>query len=205
MNENLLCYHAGVPVYQDPVTLRVWYTADLDVDVDGARHAYRLDNRQPPALDDVHASAGWPNGEWWDVLVPDPDNPRRPFVDDEGFCVSMTSYQRFEFARHDRRRYVDAESVPYSVCPGKVRKLAKGVMLGCKARITRRNDDLAVDTVYADSSGGNIGEAGWAAARRFDPTLSASCGDDRKIYLFEFWPGVPAVVNGEQFKLIPYS
>lgn len=205
MSAKLLCVHAGIKVYQDDDTLRVHYVADLSVDVDGARHAYRLDNRRPPALDDIRKSAGYPSGSWWNVLVRDPKNASKPYVDAEGYCVSMTSYQRFEFDRWDRRRYVDAEEVPYSVAPGKVRQLCKGVLLGCKSRITRTTDKKAIDTVYADSSGGNIGEAGVAAAKFFDPTLSASNGDEREIYLYEFWPNVPALVNGEQFKLIPYS
>src|SRR5215467_9463141 len=108
-NELLLCVVAGVRVFQDSDDLRVFYTADLDVDVDGAEKAYRLDNsRALGALDDIHRSAGFPRGSWQGVLVPDPDDPSSPFVDENGFCVSMTSYQRFDFKRTDRRRYVDA-------------------------------------------------------------------------------------------------
>jgi hypothetical protein len=44
--------------------LRVHYIADLSCDVDGARVSYRYDNRQPPALDDIHKSAGYAHGSW---------------------------------------------------------------------------------------------------------------------------------------------
>src|SRR5215469_15151261 len=110
-NEVLLHVVGGVSIFQELGSddLRVFYTADLDVDVDGAEKAYRLDNsRALGALDDIRRSAGFPRGGWKSVLVTDPDDPSNPFVDENGFCVSMTSYQRFDFERTDRRRYVDA-------------------------------------------------------------------------------------------------
>jgi hypothetical protein len=208
----------GVMVYQDeasdtiddmptpqhgaPKPKRIHYIADLSVDVDGHPKSYRLDNRKPPALDDLHKSAGYPDGDWWNVLVADPDTGK-PYVDALGFCVSMTSYQRMGYVRTDRRRYVNPEVVPYSVLPGAIRRICKGVVLGCASRITRVTDKIKVETVYADSSGGNIGEAGWMAAQTFGSQWSASNGDERRIYLYEFFPDEAALINGEQFKLIP--
>jgi len=208
-DEPLLCVVRGVSVFQKPDPdddLRVWYTADLDVDVDGAKKAYRLDNsRALGALDDIRASAGWPRGSWPNVLVPDPQDPSRPLVDEDGFCVSMTSYRRFDFDRTDRRRYVDAEIVPYAVPPGIVRQKCRGVLLGCKARITHLPTNRSIDCVTADMSGNSIGEASLAAAVFFNPKLSARAGDDQLNYLYEFWPGTPAVIGEEQYKLIPSS
>jgi len=199
----------GVSVYQDqddaPKPWRIHYVADLSVDVDGAPHSYRLDNRKPPALDDIHASAGWPNSEWWNVLVRDPQNPNRPYVDAEGFCISMTSYQREQYGKTDRRRYVDPTVVEYMVLPGAIRKMCHGVVLGCAARMTRVTDHVVVDGVYADSSGNSIGEAGIKAAQRFGLQWNANNGDERKIYLYEFFPDQPAYVAGEVFKLKPMT
>jgi len=192
----------GVSVYQDD-DKRIHYIADMDVDVDGARHAYRLDNRRPPALDDIHASAGYPNGSWHNVLVRDPKNPDVPYVDLEGFCLSMTSYYREDFPYTDRHRWVDAETVPYIVLPGSIRQLARGVCLGCRARITRTTDGKFCDGVYADSSGGNIGEVSVFAAKVFGDQWNAGNGDSRHIYEYQFWPNEPALINGEQFRLIP--
>ncbi len=202
MATKLLKIIQGVSVFQDD-DKRIHYIADMDCDVDGAKHSYRLDNKRPPALDDIHASAGYPNGSWQNVLVPDVLDPLKPFVDTEGFCVSMTSYWREGFTKHDRRRWVDAEAVPYMVLPGSIRQACKGVVLGCKARMTRTTDGLFVDGVYADSSGSNIGECSVAAAKVFGEQWSASNGDERKIYEYQFWPDDPALVNGEQFRLIP--
>ncbi len=204
MSHKLLKTIQGVNVYQDE-DKRIHYIADMSVDVDGAHHSYRLDNKRPPALDDVHASAGWPNGSWENVLAPDPKHTASPYVDTDGFCVSMTSYFRQDFDFIDRRRWVDAEAVPYMVLPGSIRQLCKGVVLGCKARITRTTDGKFVDGVYADSSGSNIGECSVFAAKVFGEQWSASNGDERKIYEYQFWPDEPALVNGEQFRLIPYG
>ncbi len=195
----------GVNVYQDD-DKRIHYIADMDCDVDGAKHSYRLDNRKPPALDDIHASAGYPNGSWRNVLVADPADHSRPYVDPEGFCVSMTSYWREgNLFLIDRKRWVDAEAVPYMVLPGSIRQLCRGVALGCRARMTRTTDGVFEEGVYADSSGSNIGECSLKSAHRFGSQWNANNGDERAIYLYEFFPDVPAMVNGEQFRLIPYG
>lgn len=195
----------GISVYQDPAPgNRIHYISDLSVDVDGAEHSYRLDNMASKgALDDIKNSAGYPNSSWQNVLVRDPKNPNKPYVDENGFCVSMTSYQREGFGSLDRRRYLDADKIPYAVIPGRIRKLCRGVLLGCKARITDTVDDRAIDCVCGDFSGSNIGEASQAAARFFDPALSARNGDDRKRYLFEFFPSQQITIAGETFKLLP--
>src|SRR5436190_11420731 len=183
--------------------IKIFYTADLSVDVDGSRHSYRLDNDPKLALDDIHASAGWPHSSWQNVLVRDPKEPDMPYVDEEGYCVSMTSYQREGFNSIDRRRYVDAAVVSYAVIPGIVRRLCEGVLLGCAARITDTLTKASIDCVMADFSGYSIGEASLAAAHYFSPHLSARNGDERPIYLYEFWPDKAAVISGETFRLIP--
>ena len=204
MSHKLLKTIQGVNVYQDE-DKRIHYVADMSVDVDGAHHSYRLDNKRPPALDDIHASAGYPNGSWHNVLVRDPRDSSKPYVDSEGFCVSMTSYYREDFPYTDRKRWIDAETVPYMVLPGSIRKACRGIALGCKARMTRTTDGLIVDGVYADSSGSNIGEASVAAAKIYGDQWNAGNGDERKIYQYEFWPDTIAVVCGETFRLIPYG
>lgn len=206
-SSRLLCVVEGVEVWQDPAPgNRIHYVADMDVDVDGAPHSYRFDNSQlRGALDDIHASAGYPNGEWWNVLVRDPKEPARPFLDESGFCVSMTSYQREGFSTLDRGRYLDASRIPYAVPPGRVRRLCRGILLGCRAKITDVVADRSIECVCGDFSGNRIGEASLFAARFFDPTLNAFNADERKRYLYEFWPGVPAVIGGETFRLIPLA
>jgi hypothetical protein len=204
MSTKTLAWFQGVEVVQDD-DRRVHFVANLDCDVDGDPHAYRLDNNPKLAKDDIHASAGWPHDEWWNVLVPDPEDEDRPYVNADGYCVSMTSYQREGFERTDNDRYLDASKVPYAVIPGLIRKVCKGVLLGCRARVTL--GDVMVECVTGDFSGYNIGEASELVCKAFDPLLSARNGDDRKIYLFEFWPGtIPLFddpITGKPFELKP--
>jgi hypothetical protein len=198
-------HRAPVTVYQDTVSKRVFYTACLQVDVDGAEKAYRLDNDATKgALDDIHDSAGYPDGSWKDVLVTDPNNANKPYVDGNGFCVSMTTYQWPGYPdKTDRRNWVDAVAVPYSVAPGLVRSLCAGVLIGCKAQITRITDGAVIQTVTADLSGNSIGEASQAAAQYFSSQWTASNGDDDYNYLYEFFPDTAAVVGGVKYLLQP--
>ncbi len=205
----LLSTIKGIPIKQnvqdEEGDIKIFFTADLSVDVDGSKQSYRLDNDPKLALDDIHASAGWPHSSWWNVLVRDPKEPDMPYVDAEGYCVSMTSYERDGFSSIDRTRYVDAVSIPYAVIPGIIRKMCEGVLLGCAARITDTLTKEFIDCVCADFSGYSIGEASQAAAHKFNEHLSARNGDERTIYLYEFWPDKAAKVADETFRLIPAS
>jgi hypothetical protein len=197
----------GIPIFQNEAekdgNITIHYIAGLAVDVDGSRNSYRLDNNPKLALDDIHASAGYPQGDWWNVLVRDPKQPSKPYVDQEGYCISMTSYQRDGYSSLDRRRYLDAAVVRYIVAPGIVRKLCTGILLGCHARIINTMTKKVVEGVMGDFSGYSIGEAALATARHFNPQLSARNGEDKRIYRYEFFPNVPAEVDGEKFILRP--
>lgn len=200
----------GVVIFQDDADVpeidkRVHFLSDLSVDVDGALRSYRLDNNQHLALDDIHKSAGYPHGTWWNVLVRDPHKPNQPFVDADGYCVSMTSYERDGYERTDRRRYLDASMIPYLVIPARVRTHCRGTLLGCRGRITNIKTLRRIEGVCGDFSGGNIGEASEFMAKFFDPTLSARNGDERKIYLYEFFPDQQFTFNGETFPLKPMN
>lgn len=198
----------NVVVFQDEsddplLNNRIHFVADLSVDVDGARQSYRLDNNPHLALDDIHKSAGYPHSSWWNVLARDPNDVNRPYVDKDGYCVSMTSYQRDGYEPTDRRRYLDASVIPYMVIPAAVRQRCKGVLLGCRARMTDIRTIKRLEGMCGDFSGYSIGEASLAAATYFHPELSARNGDDRKIYLYEFFPDQVATINGETFQLKP--
>jgi hypothetical protein len=196
----------GVEVFQDnDPKARIHFLADLDVDADGAPDAYRLDNNPKLALDDIHASAGYPHGNWWDVIVRDLVNPDRPFVDENGFCISMTSYQRSGFDIMDRRRYLDASLIPFSVIPEFIRKVAKGTVLGCYSRVTDITNGKSLAMVTGDESGFSIGEVSLAGAQFFNKLFSPRNGDERKIYLYEFFPNSTITIGDETFELKPLN
>jgi hypothetical protein len=93
-------------------------TGRMAVDADGAPNAYHPGDRGIDAL----ANAGFPDRGWTSVLVIDPADRRKPFVQTEGefsgFFIAKTTLQDTRLPVTDVRRYVDSRQVPYIVSPG---------------------------------------------------------------------------------------
>ena len=106
----------------------LFVTAEKLVDADGAPNAY---SPKDLAMGCPHAgvgldcldSAGYPGSDWWsNVLVRDPDDPDKPYVQEDGpfrgYFVSMTSLRNPDYAgRLSPASYVDASQIPYLVLP----------------------------------------------------------------------------------------
>ena len=118
------CDAAQSSAYRDtkiwtiPNTRAYFYaTGRMAIDADGAPNAYHPEDRGIDAL----ANAGFPNRGWKSVLVIDPRDPRKPFVQTEGefagFFLSKTTLQDPRLPPTDARRYVDSTQVPYIVFP----------------------------------------------------------------------------------------
>jgi len=165
------------------------------IDGDGARNIYGPPGTKPL---DYLANAGGPSN-WYGVVTdngkptgnPVIQGPNDPFP---GYYVSATSYEHEGFKRTDPNRYVDSNAVIYIVLPGHWRMLAKGVVLGCKARVTDRKTGKVTDAVVADfGPKAKLGEASIACARFFGvPSSPKNGGSDAKRFIYQFWPGVPA-------------
>lgn len=99
-------------------------TGHVELDADGCPRAYHPDDT---GLDFL-ANAGFPHGGWRSVLVVDPQDPSRPFVQQEGpakgFFLSMTTLRDPTLPDTDPAKYVDAVTVPYIVFPGAFHALA---------------------------------------------------------------------------------
>ena len=99
-------------------------TGHVELDADGCPTAYHPDDT---GLDFL-ANAGFPDGGWRSVLVVDPQDPSRPFVQQEGpakgFFLSMTTLRDPTLPATDPAKYVDAITVPYIVFPGAFHALA---------------------------------------------------------------------------------
>ena len=95
--------------------------------------------------------------------------------------------------------------MPFIVVPAPLRKLVKGIVLGCAATITRGSSGESVACVVADfGPAKHLGEASIAAARMLDvPCNPKSGGSDRQDFTYTFFPGIAAVIDGETFELIP--
>src|SRR5438477_3861858 len=166
MSSNPLATVKGITVIQDDDG-RVHWQGGAAVDADGSNgqngnpFAYRKDDKGLDAL----ANAGYPNRSWRDVLAADPQTGK-PKDDGNGNWYSKTTYEWK--GRPVETRYVDSTTVPYVVVNPHVRMKAKGVVIGCKARVTYKSGKKKakkIDAVVADVSGGaDIGELSIAAA-----------------------------------------
>lgn len=188
--------------------LRVFFTADADIDADGANGqngaaaAYMLGDEGSDYL---------ANGGMYEkdgkVYCVEPGKDNIAIVEDDGHpriypggvVGCKTSYKDPTKSITDLAAYVDAATVPYIVVPAQVIKLTKGIVLGCLARATY--NELSVDCVVADvSSAKKVGELSIAAAEALGINSSPrNGGTNDPSVLYELWPGVPA----PGFVLIP--
>lgn len=107
----------------------VYTTSHSRIDADGAPNAYHPGDVGKNCSGDPHigldcpANAGFPGTSWWpSVLVPDPNNPSKPFVQPsgpfKGFFISGTWLSDHSKPTTDPARYVDSSNIPYLVFPG---------------------------------------------------------------------------------------
>lgn len=192
--------HFSSDIYEDEDG-RVYFTADGDIDADGAngqngaQSAYRVDDSGSDYLE--NGGMKIVNGKvicdkLWarDVVILDTDN--EPKVFDNGLIASSTWYKYSGFDSNDPAAYVDAETIPYIVVPPIIMNKTKGVVRGCKARVTYNG--LSIDCVVADLGSNNkIGELSIAAARAVGLKPSPrNGGTDEAVVFYELWPGVAA-------------
>ena len=163
-----------------------------------------------PAPLDFLANAGGP-GNWFGVVTDNNRPDGRPVKQKDGdpapgAFVSATSYRWPDRARTDPLAYVDAASVPYIVLPGPWRRLAVGVVLGCKATVEDLNTGRILDAAGVLDFGprAKLGEASMACAEFFGIRSSPkNGGTSEKRFIYTFFPGVAAVINGVTYQLQP--
>jgi hypothetical protein len=101
-------------------------------------------------------------------------------------------------------KYLNADVDRYIVVPPQVRSMVPGVVMGCKARLTNLDTDASTEAVTGDiGPKTKTREAAYCAAKVVNPLITHNSGDDKHIYFYELFPGVPAVVNGKQYALEP--
>ena len=189
--------------------------AGMTIDADGANGqtggvpVYAPRGFTPAPLDFL-ANAGGP-GNWFGVVTDTGKKDGKPVKQTAsgpapGAFVSATSYRFPERARIDPLAYVDAASVPYIVLPGHWRAQAIGVVLGCKARVKdiRTGKILEASGVLDFGPKAKLGEASIACAKFFGiPSSPKHGGTQEKRFIYTFFPGIPAVINGVTYQLQP--
>lgn len=188
--------------------------AGMTIDADGANGqtggvpVYAPPGYSPKPLDFL-ANAGEP-GNWYGVVTVNGKASGVPAKQQQGdpapgAYISATSYRWPELSRLDPLAYVDAASVPYIVLPSHFRKLAIGVVLGCRAEVyDEKLGKTLVCGVLDFGPKAKLGEASIAAAKFFGvPHSPKNGGTDAKRFVYRFFPGVPAVINGVKYQLQP--
>jgi hypothetical protein len=187
--------------------------AGMMIDADGANGqtggvpVYAPKGFTPAPLDFL-ANAGEP-GNWFGIVTDDGRSDGNPLLQNSdgpapGAFVSATSYRWPRHERTDPRAYADAASVPYIVLPGHWRKEAIGVVLGCKAIVTDTKTGKILEATGVLDFGpkAKLGEASIACAEFFGiPSSPKSGGTTEKRFIYTFFPGVPAVINGITYQL----
>lgn len=200
MSDRLLCTLEGCEVRQQP-SGRIYFKADADIDADGCngqsgQWAYKKDNT---GLEDLK-NAGYPNTNWYkDILVCDAND--QPIVYSGGGIASRTAYEWIDQSS-PLMRYVDSYSVPYIVVSPKIRNPAKGIVLGCLARVTYNGN--SVDCVVADIGPlRKVGEISMAAARIVGMNWNPRNGGVDSGVSYEIFPGTTADIDGVLYDLLP--
>ncbi len=193
----------GTPVIEKP-DLSVSYLSAFTVDGDGSPRCYGPSGCKPQPLDYL-ANAGGP-GNWWGIATRNGFPYGQPVVQSAtdpfpGLYVSTTAYKIRGFSNGDPRRELNSEIVPFMVVPLRLVDAVRGVVLGCRGRITDNRTGLYVDCVVGDLGPNNhLGEASIAAASALKlPTSPKTGGSSARMFTYECWPGIAA--NG--FSLQP--
>lgn len=201
---------AGIPItLQDDGS--VTFTAGMASCGDGANGqtsgigCYAPAGSKLPAWDYL-ANAGSPGGGWWGIVTKN----GVPVIQGEsdpapGYYVSPTRYQIKGKSQYDPFAYPDAETVPYAVTPPQIVKGVGPVVIGCRATITDLHTGKVLEAgVLELGPKHSVGEASMAACKAFGiPFSPKNGGTSEKRFLYTFFPGVPAIVNGVTYPLQP--
>lgn len=141
--------YEGVELFRPAGSAYTYTTARMEIDADGAPNAYHPADTGLDAL----ANAGFP-GHWRGVLVADPANSNRPFVQPSGptagHFVSMTALQDSVSPETDPKKYADATRIPYIVFPGAFHQLNGTGVMGDFVMAKNLNDGKVSAAIVAD-------------------------------------------------------
>jgi Fungal chitosanase of glycosyl hydrolase group 75 len=100
--------------------------------------------------------------------------------------------------------YLNADEDKYIVTPPQIRTGVPPVVLGCLGRVTNLMTRVWSWGVVGDvGPDDKTGECAYCLAKILFPTATYNSGDKRFDYLYEFWPGVAAIVDQKEYKLLP--
>ena len=112
--------------------------------------------------------------------------------DGSGPAHGDPSYQS-QTAYWNGGKFLNADKDPYIVTPPQIRDLIEPVVLGCLGRLTNMETGVfELGVVGEIGPADKTGEAAYCLAKRVNPKITHNTGDSRRVYLYEFWPDIPA-------------
>jgi hypothetical protein len=179
---------AGVSIYAVKGTPKSFlYRAGLAVDGDGSPNCYGPNNSGL----DYTANGGTPGSNWWGGPTDSHLNPiiQKIYDPSPGMYVSSTSLINNIYDESSPYRYIDSESIPFIVLPGKHSNDAHlGDVCWCYNQDTGDNCyGIFADVGPQDS----IGEVSirMATALGIENTSPKNGGTDKKIISYVVFPG----------------
>src|SRR5262245_53775277 len=141
-----------------------------------------------------------------EILVSD-DQSYMTFIGNLDVCTDGTGPSHGDTSHLNKTAYtpsLNADEDYYIVLQPKMRTGVRPVVRGCMGRVTNLRTLKSNWGVWGEEGPeSKAGEAAIVMAKHLNPKVSANSGDSAFIYLYECWPGVPAVVDGKTYKLIP--
>jgi hypothetical protein len=113
-------------------------------------------------------------------------------------------HHQSQTAYYNSGKFLNADEDPYIVIPPQIRSGVLPAVMGCQARVTNLGTSQWGAAVTGDiGPDDKTGEAAYCLAEELNPKVTYNSGDSRIMYLYELWPGIPAIVSGKQYKLEP--
>lgn len=129
------------------------------------------------------------------------------FISDLDVCNDGTGPDHGDQYYQNQTAYypaLNADLDRYIVTPPQVRSGVHPVVIGCLGRVTDLSTRRWSWGVVGDvGPSDKTGECSYCLAKYLHDEITYKTGDTDAVYLYEFFPGVPAVVDGKQYKLIP--
>lgn len=141
-----------------------------------------------------------------EILVSD-DQTYMTFISNLDVCTDGSGSSHGDHHHLNHTAYspsLNADKDYYIVLHPKMRTGVKPVVLGCLGRVTNLRTLEWHWGVWGEvGPSSKTGEAAIVLAKHLNPKVSANSGDSKHIYLYECWPGIPANVDGKQYRLLP--
>jgi hypothetical protein len=145
------------------------------------------------------------------VIIKEKDNGKYiRFISDLDVCNDGCGpshgdpHYQSQTAYYNGGEYLNADVDKYIVIPPQVRSGVPAVVMGCQGRLTNLKSGVAHDAVTGEiGPSDKTGEAAYCLAKIVNPSVTHNSGDKERSYLYEFWPGEAAVVDGKNYKLEP--